>query len=134
MILVVDLHALSDDKWRGFMIGVSSWDEYHEASRHDEPVKEVIGLVNSMKNSGHTVIGFSARPEKWRKLTNEWLLRNRVELSELMMRDSDDFRPSMEIRRDMVRSLSVVDFVIDDREDVCREFSELRIPTLQVRR
>jgi hypothetical protein len=134
MLLVVDIHALSDDSWRSSMIGVDSWDEYHAACVHDQPVSATIDLVNSMRRSGNTVIGISARPEKWRKLTNEWLIKYKVDLSELIMREDIDFRPSIDIKKDIVKRLHPVAFVIDDKEDVCRAVTSMGISTLQVRR
>jgi len=134
MLVVIDIHALSDAEWRSSMIGIDTWDAYHEASRNDEPVLEVIDLVNAMKTSGHTVIGISARPEKWRKITNEWLLKNNVYLSELIMREDDDFRPSIEIKKEYVKRIHQISFVIDDREDFCCAVASMGIPALQVRR
>ena len=134
MLLVVDLSTLSDDKGRSSMIGVDSWDAYHAACIHDEPIRNVIDLVNSMRAAGHTVIGISARPEKWRKLTNEWLLKNEVELSELIMRDTEDFRPSVMIKMDILSRIHPIDFVIDDKEDVCNAVTSMGIASLQVRR
>ncbi len=114
------------------MIGSASWDEYHSASKDDEPVKEVVLLVNALARDGHEVIGFTARPEKWRLLTNRWMLEHFVMLSDILMRADDDFRPATEIKMEITKNHKP-DLIIDDREDICKMFGEKNVTTLQVR-
>ena len=138
MIVLVDIdHCVCDGYWRDSMIGITDWDSYHLASKDDAPIKEIVDLINSMEKAGHAVIGFTSRPEKWRKLTNEWLVKHEVKISELVMRRNDDFRKATEIKEDIVRSPIFsgygIALVIDDRQDVCETINNMGITTMQVR-
>lgn len=133
MRVFIDLdHVICDSAWRDGMMGTSSWDEYHEASKDDPPVREIVALVNAMSRAGHDVMGFTVRPEKFRLLTNRWMLEHDVMLSDILMRQDEDFRPAHQIKMEITDGHLRPDLVIDDREDVCRAFRERGITVMQV--
>jgi len=138
MIVLVDIdHCVCDGYWRDSIIVITYLYSYHLASKDDAPIKEIVDLINSMEKAGHAVIGFTSRPEKWRKLTNEWLVKHEVKISELVMRRNDDFRKATEIKEDIVRSPIFsgygISLVIDDRQDVCETINNMGVTTMQVR-
>lgn len=135
--VLVDIdHTLSNAFWRDSMIGSMGWDDYHMASRDDQPLQDMCSLINELWFD-YQVIGLTARPEKWRKLTVEWLLKNRVELHEILMRPDDDYRSSPELKVALAKKRfgddlhNHVSFVIDDRDDVCSVFRALGVTVLQ---
>ncbi len=139
--VLVDIdHCLSNAFPRDGMIGNNTWDEYHEASLRDEPLHDVVMFINTLYASGFHIIGLTARPGKWRQLTNDWLLKHGVQLTELLMRGDEEFRPSREMKIALAISFFAtkekvkesVAFVLDDREDVCAAFKALGITALQV--
>jgi len=140
MMIIVDIdHVLCDRSHRDVEIAQADWDEYNRLAINDKPIKPMIDLVNALSEDDHVVIGFSSRQERWRKLTNEWLLRHKVDLAELIMRRNDDYRPASLIKRELLNSPIVKDhggiaLYIDDREDICQDFSDLAVTTLQVRK
>ena len=123
MIVFVDIdHVICDRSHREAEFTGGNWDDYHRLSIDDAPIESMIELVNALAEDDHSVIGFSSRHERWRKVTNEWLIKNDVNLSELIMRRNDDFRPAKEIKRELVESSLLKDFggvslMIDDREN-----------------
>lgn len=137
MILFCDIdHTISDAAWRDGMIGgEGGWDAYHLASQQDSPVLEMVWLVNHLKHSGWLIIGLTTRPEKWRRMTMDWLHKFGVHFDELLMRPDDDFRPSPEIKVEQAIA-AVKDLrrcvVFDDREDVIAAFKALGVTSLQV--
>lgn len=134
MIVFCDIdHVLSDAGWRDHMLG--RWDEYHAAGDRDEPIHEMVWLVAALRRSGATVIGLTARPEKWRALTEEWLARHGIELNGLLMRPSGDLRTSPELKLALALELysaGEIAMMIDDREDILKAFRGAGITTLLV--
>jgi hypothetical protein len=135
MIVACDIdHTLSDAWWRDGMIGVKSWDEYHDAGADDFPLKETIELIRAL-SSHYSIVGLTARPEKWRSQTNRWLMDNYVPMHHLLMRPDDDHRSSPLVKMDLLTAhcpLSEVAFVLDDRADVASAFVEKQVTVLQV--
>jgi phosphoglycolate phosphatase-like HAD superfamily hydrolase len=130
-------HTLANSFWRDPMIGVSSWDEYHEAGRADKPFPETVALVNSLQSSGWWVIGLTGRPERFRQMTMKWLLDYGVMIDQLVMRANDDFRSTpdyklAEARAIMAAEENILAIVFDDRDDVCAAFKAAEIVAVQV--
>jgi len=137
MIVFVDVdHVLSDAAWRDNLMPNQkgergSWDEYHEAGCDDKPVKVMVDLLHALKASGHVLVGSTARPEKWRKLTMDWFVKHDVPLDELMMRADKDFRPSPQVKISHAKDAPFwPDLVIDDRDDICAAFCAEGVVTL----
>lgn len=128
MIILCDLdHTISDAAWRDDLIG--NWDEYHSRLIEDAPIKGVVTMINAMYFGGADIYGITARPEKWRALTNQWLLKHGVEFERLLMRDDDDYRPAHILKPELARLHIGEDYakrvalVIDDRADVIEAFA-----------
>jgi hypothetical protein len=140
-ILFVDIdHTLTAAHWRNDMIEVAKrdrdWDTYHKESINDKPITEMIALVNCLQVSGWYIVGLTTRPEKWRQLTNDWLLRYEVRIDKLLMRPHDDFRPDAQSKLDIVTQFIAhhqVDsiIVIDDNDYVVSSFRAQNVTVLQ---
>lgn len=134
-------HTISNAFWRDPMIGAVTWDEYHAANSKDEVIYEMKAMLNALDAANYQLIGFTARPAKWRKQTLDWLLAKDVPLDDLLMRPDDNYRPAPEVKLELVRAFfkgadhmmkSATAFILDDREDVCAAFKGLGITALQV--
>lgn len=138
-IVLCDIdHVLSAAWHRDHMIGVESWDAYHSASVADEPIHDVMSLVNTLHNDGWTIIALTARPEKWRNITMAWLVRHGIKVDEILMRPDESFHPAPEMKLQLAAErfsdiTNQVAFLIEDRDDVCEAFHALGITTLQVK-
>ena len=140
--ILVDIdHTLASSFWRDDMIGgEGGWDAYHAASSEDEPIHDVVTIVNAFYGVGMTVIGVTARPEKWRQVTMGWLVKHFISMDELLMRPDDAYHPAPEIkvalaleRFDNKANLKdQVALVIDDRDDVIEAFRALGVTAIQV--
>ena len=137
--ILVDIdHTISAAWDRDPMIGVESWDEYHNASKSDQPIQHMANLVNDLAWAGYNIIGMTARPEKWRQLTLDWLIKHGIVMHELLMRPDDAFHPAPEIKVNLAKQRFgddlpiMVAFIMDDREDVILAFQELGVPGMIV--
>lgn len=127
-------HTLSDAWWRDGMIGVKTWDEYHDAGQADFPLREMVELIKVLATR-YVIVGLTARPEKWRSQTNRWLMDNYVPMNHLLMRPDDDHRSSPLVKMDLLEThtpLSEVAFILEDRSDVASAFVEKQVTVLQV--
>lgn len=138
--VLVDIdHTLSAAWHRDPMIGgCGGWDAYHSASVADEPIHDVMSLVNTLHNDGWTIIALTARPEKWRNITMAWLVKHGIKVDEILMRPDEAFHPAPEMKLQLAAErfsdiTNQVAFLIEDRDDVCEAFHALGITTLQVK-
>lgn len=127
MIVIVDIDkTLSDARGRDALIAGEGkgdwWDAYHAASIDDPPVETMIEFVNLLSAGGATIVGLTARPEKWRSLTLRWLIKHDAMLEELLMRPNNDYLPSadckLKILRERFPSGQAGLIILDDDEDV----------------
>jgi hypothetical protein len=135
MIIITDLDGtLARVAWRAFMM--SDWDAYWEASWQDKPNQPMIDLINMLSKSCR-IVCITGRPERWRQLTNSWLMRYGVKVHELWMRPNDDRRPSPQLKIDLMKKmteqvlLSEIIVAVDDRADVIKAYQEHGLLTLQ---
>jgi beta-phosphoglucomutase-like phosphatase (HAD superfamily) len=132
MILITDLdHTLAASSWRDQHRG-GNWDAYHEMAKDDPPILPMISLINAL-SLGAKIVCITTRPEKWRTLTMNWLLKHLVDIDELLMRPNDDFRPSPVLKVALAQQFLVEDenvVAIDDREDVLQAYRAVGIKAL----
>lgn len=139
MIILIDLdHTVSNAFWRDSMIGTVPWDEYHWNLRFDKPFKNVVNLINALSNSGYNIMGITGRNEKHRQLTVSWLVQNKVDIDEILMRPDNDYTKNGELKVKLVKERFKEDyrnihFLVDDNEDAILAFMAIGIATLQIR-
>lgn len=131
-------HVVANSFWRDVMIGGDGgWDTYYRAAADDAPVPVVVELVRALRLSRYNVFGLTARPERWRQLTVEWLMKHDCPLEDVLMRPDDDYRSSPLVKLDLVRVTwpddykERVAFLVEDRDDVCAVFRAEGIICLQ---
>lgn len=137
-IVLVDVdHTLSDAAWRDHMLG-SDWDAYHAESVHDKLKFDIARLVHSLHKMEHPIVGLTGRPEKWRALTTQWMLRHGVPMHDLIMRPDDCYLPNAECKITMAKACygpelaKEILMIIDDNEEVIKTFHAEGITCLHV--
>ena len=114
------------------------WNAYHAASIDDEPITDVINMLESAAMMDASIITITARPEKWRKLTMGWMIKHQVPSDALLMRPDDVFRPSPEIKRELLLGhfgegfREEIAFILEDRDDVVAMYREMGLTVFQV--
>lgn len=140
MIIVIDIdNTLSDSTWREELIKEHGWDAFHEAGKDDKPIKAMIKLVDALCDSAAIteIVALTARPEKWRAQTMDWLVKHHIYVDELLMRPDSDYSPSKIIKlkiakEQMADRWDQIGLVIDDHEEVCAAFRAEGKTCLQV--
>jgi predicted kinase len=107
----------------------------------DIPHQPVIDLVKMYsKSTGNTIIFLSGRKDECFEDTLNWLIKNCGFASGadmLLMRKTEDNRKDNIVKRELyeshVKNKFCVDFILDDRDQVCAEWRlSLRLPCFQV--
>jgi hypothetical protein len=134
-IVLVDLdHTLSDAFWRDPLLG--RWEEYHAAGIQDKPIAFVKEIVDMANGSGREVVAVTARPEWNRQMTMRWMIQYDIPIDVILMRGDDDHRPSTEVKKGLVTEafpdLSVIEFVLEDRDDMVAMYKQMGLNVLQV--
>lgn len=134
--IIVDLdNCIADDSHRINRINWQHEDpfrryhDYHLLSGFDK-----VGNRDLLEGISEIII-FTARPEHYRALTEEWLKRNNIEFAHLFMRTEGDHVHSRELKCGQLLSLSVhnvplgsVVCAYDDRPDVVDMYKKFGIP------
>lgn len=102
------------------------WPTFFSLIHSDTLRQEVLDQINSL--SFHHLILVSARPEMYRKETEEWLERNGIQYGALIMREAHDKRDDAIVKKDIyekyLKHLNIIK-VFDDRPKVIRMWREL---------
>lgn len=107
------------------------------AEMSDDPVHEDMKfLINSMADLGHTNIICTARHEKYKKETEDWLFRKKIIYHAIYMRDNDDHRDDSVIKIDLVRQMMMEGYyptmAFEDRDRVALALREIGLRVFQV--
>lgn len=147
-VILIDIdHTVSDAWWRDGMIEGfrdnhdeevakrAPWDQYHMASAQDKPLDDIVKLLRILHGM-YTLVGLTARPEKWRQLTTDWLVAHGLFFDHLIMRPDADYRPSKKMKASLALEafgpdLSAIAFVLDDQEEVLASFAAQGVTCLQ---
>jgi hydroxymethylpyrimidine pyrophosphatase-like HAD family hydrolase len=106
-------------------------DAFYEACDQDEPIHEIIHLVETLHRAGYFVIFMTGRPHRIYTKTRDWINRH-MHLEDkytLLMRQNGDHRQDSVIKSELYQKYIswkyTVDFVIEDRASVVKMWREL---------
>lgn len=112
------------------------WKSFNAEMGGDTPNAPVVSLYKSLwAAQSHEVILVTGRNERSRELTEQWLAWNEIPFGRMLMRPDNDFRADHiikeEILRDLLAAEKVIEFVIDDRQQVVDMWRRNGITCLQ---
>ena len=136
--------CISDDRWRIHLLppthsikSESDFDAYHELSERDEFVNsDVLEAVAE----DHHLLFVTARPEKWRRQTLDWIDLNIPPKTKrtLLMRPKDDMTPSAALKAAMIyawngpNAWKSIALAYDDRLDVIQMYRDRGVRAIQL--
>lgn len=108
------------------------FDAFHRASAHVPANQQAIDYVTQAHAAGHVIIVVTARRQTWFDVTSTWLARHMpVPFDGPFHRQDDDFRPDVQVKRDIYRYLSRhydIRGAVDDNPNVVALWTEVGIP------
>ncbi len=138
-MIILDLdNCISDDGWRWHMIlphdpaahPFARFARYHAHAIWDEAANHIVWRCRQ------DIIICTARPEEQRRNTERWLNRIGLRPFTVLMRADDDFRSSVNVKRDMAQAIvangRAVERAFDDREDIIKMYHEMGIQATQL--
>lgn len=139
---IVDLdNCIADDSWR---IPRINWQKSNPMDRyHDYHSLSAFDATGNMdifaEHAQAECIVFTARPTAYAAVTREWLRRNGIVVKHLLMRNNNDHRHSLDLKRTMLGwledayevPLNRVVAAYDDRADVVEMYRSKGIPAFR---
>ncbi|NOR62290.1 MAG: polynucleotide kinase [Rhodobacteraceae bacterium] len=122
---------------RGFLLGdLPDWRAFNAAMGDDTPNLPVVSLYKSLwATQSFEIILVSGRNEKYRKITEQWLVWNEIPFGRLLMRMDNDNRADYLIKKEILNQLisegKNIEFAVDDRQQVVDMWRENGITCFQ---
>lgn len=112
------------------------WKSFNKHMGQDIPNEPIVALYRSLWNSkSFELILVSGRNEKYRKITEQWLVWNEIPFERLLMRLDDDNRADYLIKKEILDKLisegKNIEFAVDDRQQVVDMWRQNGITCLQ---
>ncbi|WP_433294270.1 hypothetical protein ACQPZQ_09850 [Pseudonocardia sp. CA-142604] len=92
------------------------WEHFFQSADRDPLLVEGAERVRAAL-AAHDVLYLTGRPERTRRLTEDWLVRHELPVEPLVMRADDDRRPARWVKREVLRKLSTVRSVVSVLDD-----------------
>lgn len=99
---------------------VPDWEAFFAASGSDAPLPAGVALAMAYRLNAE-LLWLTGRPERYRKLTTQWLHDQGLPTVHLWMRPNDDMRPAAVFKSERVSQLATTGYVrliVDDDDQV----------------
>jgi len=106
---------------------------FHAASAYVPAHEPVVNLAKQLHEAGVVIFVVTARRERWRYVTSNWLRKYEVPHDYLYMRDDWDDRRDVEVKRDIlvsIRNHHNVILAVDDNPAVIQLWNDESIPVV----
>ena len=113
-----------------------NWEEFNSRSNNDSVKEDIANILREFHRDDETEIHIvTAREEKWKQDTEEWLRINDIPFNGLYMRGIGDSRSDSDVKKD-IYTTNFADkkiwFVLEDRDKVVKMWRELGLSCMQV--
>lgn len=111
--------------------GRKDFNAFHYGSSFCPPISWVLDAVGEHIAADNAIIVVTAREEKWRELTTNWLLEHGVLFDELHMRPTGDFRKDVLIKGEILDELETryqIRHAYDDNPAIIALWKERGVP------
>ena len=141
-IVIVDIDgtlAMVGDRIKYLQQDKKDWDKFYEACYEDEPINEMVDLVQRLKYAKYKILYVTGRRESVRGKTLDWFKDKtniNVDSSDLLMRKDNDYRHDTIIKPELIKEKGIdfkqIAFVLEDRNTVVKMWREFGVKCLQV--
>jgi hypothetical protein len=122
--------TLSDYSHRVALAG--EWNSFHALAHLDPVIPQIRHLTDCLRESGHDILLWTGRPERYRVGTMDWLCEHGIGFNELRMRPNDNLDSDVALKYQWLQELGEQPlFAIDDRDSVVKMFRDNGVVCLQ---
>lgn len=120
--------ANNDERQKILKDNVHNWQNFFNEMGNDtvnKAISEIYDIIKKTKKYKMLIV--TGRPETYRKITEQWLIWNRIEYDNLYMRSENDCRSDVDVKREILQKIREqydVSFVFDDRRSVVQMWRE----------
>lgn len=110
-------------------------EEFHSACVFDKVVPACKALIDMAEEKGIKVILLSARPARFKPLTEEWLTKNNIHYDQLILShypELSDPDYKLKMYRELIEPFTEVLFTVDDRDSVVQMWRDNAITCLDI--
>lgn len=140
-IVVVDIDgtiAKVGDRLKYLQQGKKDWDSFYEHCDEDEPIKDVISIIEDLYFEGRNIVFCTGRRESVRFKTVVWIQKNCFSNFDLLMRPDGDFRHDTMVKPELLATAGYtpdkVLCIFEDRDSMVSRWRDLGYRCLQVDR
>jgi hypothetical protein len=114
------------------------WDAFFTGMADDRPHRHVFAVMDALFRDGETIVYCSGRPERYRRLTAEWLEKHACsgQTDNLYMRKDGDYRADFIVKAELLAQIRADGFnpvmAFDDRQQVVDMWRDNGVPCAQV--
>lgn len=116
--------------------GHKDWDKWHANAHKDQPISEVIDILHMASAAGIKIVLCTARDEKCRDDTLEWLHEHDIPYNALFMRKLGDRRDDDIVKFELLEQMYEMGYnpvlVLEDRDRVVKMWRAAGLRCLQV--
>lgn len=116
--------------------GHKDWDGWHANAHKDEPIEEIVMLLDLLAAADIKIVMCTARDEKCRQDTIDWLHANDIPYDALYMRRKGDRRDDDIIKFELLKVIRADGYdpilVLEDRDRVVKMWRRAGLRCLQV--
>jgi uncharacterized HAD superfamily protein len=116
--------------------GHKDWKSWHANAHKDEPINEVVQILDLASSAGINIVLCTARDEKCREDTLNWLQYNDIPFDALYMRKLGDRRDDDIVKFELLEQIYEAGYnpilVLEDRNRVVKMWRSAGLRCLQV--
>ena len=120
--------ANNDERQKILKDNVHNWQNFFNEMGNDTVNKAISEIYNIIKKTKkYKMLIVTGRPETYRKITEQWLIWNRIEYDNLYMRSENDYRADADVKKEILQKINKqydISFVFDDRASVVKMWRE----------
>jgi hypothetical protein len=128
VIVAFDIDGtIANNDHREHLAKAKKWDEFDELAHLDQPLKPTLEVLHGLRHLGHFIEIWTARPEKCRLQTQQWLNKYDIPFSRLLMRADGDWRKAYIIKLEWFLQLDAPNrpaLVFEDHPETTRLLRE----------
>ena len=99
----IDGTVANNEHRQKLLKGFNDWDKFFSLLKDDEPIHVIIERVKQKVESNGDLIFLTGRPEKYREMTEDWLLKYFDVGFSLLMRKDGDLRNKIIIKEELFK-------------------------------